>query len=511
MSKSYTKNYLKIYLWQGISLVLNFVSMFVVIPFLTSDPITYGVYSVCISFSIFLAYADLGFLGAGQKFAAEYFAKGDKDAEIKVIGFTTFILALFLIFFAIGFLLLSQQPQLLVKGIDNINQEKIASSLLLILAIFTPTTLLQRMLQLIFGIRLEDFIIQRNNIVGNLLKIISVLWFFRLGKYDIIGYFFFTQLINLLIALLTLTIAKKRYQYDFKTLIMAIRFNTSVFNKTKGLALVSLFLTVSWILYYEMDTIAIGKFIGVNQVAIYAIGLTILSFFRSIFGILFSPFNIRFNHFIGHDNDEGLKAFVFQVVVALMPVVTIPILAIAIYAKPLILTWVGSEYLKSIEIAQYLIFCNFFAFISYPMGMLLMAKEQQKKIYIIATLLPVIFWIGILSTVGVLGLKSFAIFKLVAFLLSFIVYYYLMLQYLQLSLWFSIKKIVAPILFPMVFLILSSVFIIEYLPTEKSKINLLSIAGTIGILIFMAFIIQYFSSSSWRRLVSKTVKSFVKA
>jgi O-antigen/teichoic acid export membrane protein len=117
--------------------------MFVVIPYLTSEPITYGIYSVCISFSIFLAYADIGFIGAGQKYAAEYFAKGDKEQEIKVIGFTNFILLVFLLLFSVGFFILSQQPELLVKGIDTINQHHIASSLLLSLAIFTPITFLQ--------------------------------------------------------------------------------------------------------------------------------------------------------------------------------------------------------------------------------------------------------------------------------------------------------------------------------------------------------------------------------
>lgn len=287
MQESYTKNYLKIYLWQGVSLVLNFLSMFVVIPYLASDPTTYGIYSVCISFSIFLAYADFGFMGAGQKYAAEYFAKGDKDAEIKVIGFTNFILGVFLLLFSIGFFVLSQQPELLVKGLDNANQHNIASSLLLILAIFTPTTLLQRLLQMIFGIRMEDFIVQRTNIIGSVFKILSVLWFFRAGKYNIVGYFLFSQIVSFLATLITLVIARKRYNYDFGSLFRSIYFNKAVFDQTKGLAIASLYITVSWILYYELDSVAIGKFLGANQVAIYAIGLTVLSFFRSILGILF--------------------------------------------------------------------------------------------------------------------------------------------------------------------------------------------------------------------------------
>jgi O-antigen/teichoic acid export membrane protein len=301
MDNSYTKNYLKIYFWQGVSLVLNFLSMFIVVPYLTSEPSIYGIYTVCISISIFLSYADLGFLGAGQKYAAEYFAKGQRKEEINVIGFTNFILLVFLLLFSAGFFILSLQPELLIKNLLPGKQETIASSLLLILALFTPVTLLQRLLQMIFGIRLEDYIIQRTNVVASLLKIISVLWFFREGQYNIVGYFLFTQIINLTAAMLTILIARKRFSYDFIALIKSIHFNKIVFAKTKNLAFTSFYLTFTWILYYELDPAAIGKILGPQQVAVFAIGLTIMSFIRSIMGILFSPFNARFNHFIGTD------------------------------------------------------------------------------------------------------------------------------------------------------------------------------------------------------------------
>nr|WP_315174770.1 polysaccharide biosynthesis protein [uncultured Flavobacterium sp.] len=508
MQQSYTKNYLKIYLWQGVSLVLNFLSMFMVIPYLTSDPITYGIYSICISFSIFLAYADLGFMGAGQKYAAEYFAKGDKEAEMKVIGFTNFILVVFLLLFSIGFFVLSQQPELLVKGIDTANQHYVASSLLLILAVFTPTTLLQRLLQIIFGIRMEDFIVQRTNIIGNVFKILSVLWFFRIGKYDIVGYFFFTQVVNFIGTLITLFIARKRYNYDFGYLFRSMYFNKAVFDKTKGLAFASLFITASWILYYELDSVAIGKFLGANQVAIYAIGLTVLSFFRSILGILFSPFNVRFNHFVGSGNESALKSFYLQIVTILAPIVVFPILTIAILARPIVLTWVGADYSSSIVVIQFLIFCNIFAFITYPTNFMLVAKEQQKTLYFVNTLLPFVFWTGIAFTITIWGLNSFAIFKLVAFLFSAIVLYKLMIGYLKLTFLDSITKIFSPMFFPILFLIFASFSIRGYLPEEKSKMNLLTVAVVMGGLILVAFVMQYFASEKWRQQMSKTLGLF---
>jgi O-antigen/teichoic acid export membrane protein len=481
-----------------------------VIPYLTSDPTTYGIYTVCISFTIFLSYADLGFMGAGQKYAAEYFAKGEIKEEIKVIGFTNFILLIFLLLFSIGFLILSFQPERLVNGLTTAKQISIASSLLLILAIFTPVTLLQRLLQMIFGIRMEDFIVQRTTIIASLLRILSVLWFFKNGKYDIVGYFLFFQIVNLLAAVFTLIIAKKRYNYNFRTLFKAVRFDKAVYNKTKGLAFTSLYLTISWILYYELDPVTIGKLLGAKQVAIYAIGLTILTFFRGILGILFSPFNVRFNHFIGSGDEGGLKSFVMQVVCILAPIVVFPIVAIALLVNPIVLSWVGTDYLESVDIIQFLVFCNLFAFISYPIGTLLMAKERQKEMYFVGTLLPVVFWGGILVSFQFLGLKSFAIFKLIAFLLSALTYYGIMLKYLEINFFESLRKIFRPMFFPILFLIVSAIVIRDYLPVEKAKLNFLLVALTAGILIIITFIIQYFSSENWRVQINKTLKTLKK-
>ena len=97
MQNSYSKNYLKIYFFQILSIVLGFTSLFVVVPFLSEDKTTFGIYSVCISITIFFSYADLGFLGAGMKYAAERFSKNEREEEIKIVGFTHFVLLVFLL------------------------------------------------------------------------------------------------------------------------------------------------------------------------------------------------------------------------------------------------------------------------------------------------------------------------------------------------------------------------------------------------------------------------------
>ncbi len=346
---------------------------------------------------------------------------------------------------------------------------------------------------------MEDFIIQRTNIIGNVFKILSVIWFFRVDSNDIVGYFLFTQIVNLLTALITLMIARKRYNYNFIVLFQSICFNKVIFNKTKGLAFTSLFMTFSWILYYELDSVAIGKLLGAEWVAIYSIGLTVLSFFRSIFGILFSPFNVRFNHFIGRGDEEGLKSFYLQVVTILAPLVIFPIITIAILAKPIVFSWVGDGYSESVHIIQYLVFCNFFAFITYPTNFMLIAKERQKALYFVNILLPFIFWIGIIFTIFVLGVKSFAVFKLVAFVIFAFVLYKFMIDYFKMNIYESLKIIFFPMFFSVLFLIVTSFVIRGYLPLEKTKMNLLIVAVVMVGLIFGSFVVHYFVSEKWRQ------------
>ncbi len=506
-AQSYTKNYLKIYFWQGISLVLSFLSMFVVIPYLTADPNIYGIYTVCLSISIFLSYADLGFLSAGQKYAAEYYIREEKNEEIKVIGFTGLILLVFLLLLSVLFTYLSFNPTLLVKNLAVESGYSVASSLLLILALFTPVTLFQRIAQMIFSIRIEDFIIQRSNIVASILKIISVLWFFRDGEYDIVGYFLFTQVINLIAILVNFIIARVRYNYDFKALFKAFYFDVEVYNKIKKVAFTSLFVTVSWVLYYELDPLVISKVLGANQVAVYAIGLTVLSFFRSILGIMFSPFNARFNYFVGNNDEEGLKNFFIQIVTTFAPFVVLPIIALTVLSKPLILSWVGSDYTESILITQFLLCCNLFAFFTYPAGILLLAQERVKDMFKINLLIPVVYWLGILITFKLLGLNSFAVFKLVAFFISASFYYLLIFRYLKISFSDMFFKLFKPLFLPVVSLVGLGLVFINYMPNYKSKLNLLIVAMVIGFLILVSFLVLFVFSDSWRKNLSRILSN----
>ena len=67
----------------------------------------YAIYSICISISIFLSYADFGFIKSAVKYGGEYFSKNDLISEIKLYGFTSFLLFISIIIIASSIFYLS--------------------------------------------------------------------------------------------------------------------------------------------------------------------------------------------------------------------------------------------------------------------------------------------------------------------------------------------------------------------------------------------------------------------
>ena len=500
--RSYTKNYLKVYLWQGISIILNFLSMFIVLPKLTQSPTLYGIYSICIATIVFLSYSDFGFLGAGYKYASESYACGEKSEEISIMGFIYFILMIFTSIFALVVLIFSLYPELIIKIIANPVEKIIASKLLLILSLSSFILITQRWFQVIFGIRVEDFVYQRTTIISSAMKIISVFYFFSENKYDIVGYFLFSQILNLFIVIFCFSWLFNVYHYDIKLLLKALRFRIDTYKKIKKLAYSSLYLTFMWLLYIELDPFVISKLLGAQFVAYYAIGLTVFSFLRTIGGTLYSPFQARFNHFTGVGDFAGLRRLFIKVIILLAPLMVFPTLSIFVLAKPLVINWVSIKYLESITVLQFLILGFMFNFISQPTSIILLSLEKIRLIYLTSTLTVVIYWLGILFTFNILYLESFALFRFISFFISAIVFIKIADDFLGINYLSFLKKFILPMI-PSILVMLSFLYLIEpLLPLAKSKVNLLFTVAA-GIIAFLLGVSVYYLFSEKFRIYIK--------
>lgn len=510
MKSSYFSNYLKIYFWQFLAIALNLLSMFIVVPRLSQSPSIYGIYSLCIAASIFLIYADFGFIGAGYKFASESFARKDIDEEIKIIGFGGFILFISVVFYSIVMLVFSSNPQILIKKSLEPAELKIASYLLAILAFSSPVILLQRLMQVIYGIRLEDFIFQKIMVIFNLFKILSLVYFFSSNKYDIVGYFGFCQVMTLIAGVISIFLAKKRYGYDFNLLFRSFRFSKIIFLKTKNIAFGTLFITAMTILYYELDPFIIIKLLGAEKAALYAIGLTLLSYFRVIFGMMYGPFQARFNHFIGLRDELGLQRIYKKIIILAAPVVIFPILTMIVLMKPFVYSWVGNQYSPSVLVSQFLIASYIYSFLAYPASILIIAKEKVKMLYIINAILPVIYWCGILLTISFLGIVAFSLFKFISFSILALIYFIFSRRFLRLTTRGLLKDILFPAILPGIFLFFFVKNSIHFLPYEKNNLNFLISTSSICVISLLSIMLHCLFSKEHRELLNNLYVKFVK-
>ena len=422
MQKLYTKSYIKIYFWRFISIISGFLSLLIVIPHLSNNVELYGIYSFCISFTLYLSYADIGFLSAGQKYASEAFAKGDRKEETEILGFTGAVLLLMIAPFSLAMIFFSFYPEMVLSDLSEAGA-KISGNIFLIIGVILPfQIIIQRLVQSILIIRIKDYISLRIDVVSNLIKILSVFYFFSNEKYMLVEYYFFVTIITIISSLIILVVIRKSEKYDFVYLLKCIKFRKKEFNKVKKLSISSLFLTIGWLIYYELDLIIIGKWFGTKEVAIYAIAFTFLNFLRTLWNSVFSPYAQRFNHFVGVKSKVLLKNMIANIIDYTFPLCVIVTVVLIVISSRLTIFWVGEDYIQSTEIMQILIAATGFSFITKPASFYFSAKTKYKYIYLLSIVLPLTFLLSVFILTpkyGILGIsisKTFAMF--VGFILS---------------------------------------------------------------------------------------------
>ena len=391
-------------------MTLNFIALFIVTPNLSSMPEIYGVYSMCVGLNVFLQYADLGFIKAGKKFASECIPIGDVDSERGYVGTSLVIYIIICLFLILGSALCVIYPDLIIKEVkNNIEILNIARKLLLVFMSSVPISVLEKFAGFIYSIRLLDFKIQRIQILGSIIKIASVPLVFFNDRYDIVSYYLFTQIVQLVCVSYIIYLSKD-IGYGLKCFIKILKFNRKAFDKMKALAAGGFAASISWILYYELDTLAISAMLGPKFVAIYSVGRTLQTYIRTIIGIVYAPFEVRFNHFVGQrDYNSFLKFFSF--ISSIYSIIVIPVVVVVIFASPFIISWVGSVYKDSILITQLLVLCFVFNAFSNPCSSIIYSFNKVKYLLWISSLQPIIFWVGIVISVNCVGVDSFAIFK----------------------------------------------------------------------------------------------------
>lgn len=490
------------------SFFFRFLSLAIVIPFLTKEPSIYGIYAICISLTIFLNYADLGFLKAIRKYATECYSSGQVEDELKLHGFATFILIINLSVIFIIFLYISKNPSILINDITDENSH-IASNLLFILSVSIFTLVPKKLCESIFRIRLDNYIYKIIFLIASSVTILSSFYFFRTGVYDIVGYFIFLKIIELVSVLSCLFVIKRKYAIKLIDLRKHIKYNSLVYEKVSKLSYSSLYTLFAWVLFYELDQVIIGKFYGSYDVAMYSIGLTLPVILRSVIGIMYTPINEKTNLLIGEGRIDKLKILYEKILVIYTPII-ISICLIGMLSINLIIPlWVGGEYEYSIYVSIILSAGFLMSFITYPIDILFLATEQVKKLYLYSTLLPVILWGGFFLFHGYIGFITVAIFKVIATVLIQVLYIRYYINFIDIKLTNFIEYVFKDNIYTIIFII-TFTQLLSYIQIKYEYLqNLYIIILFIGIITLFSLLISYYTNQKLKISLNNIYRQLV--
>ena len=501
-------SYFKSYLFQGFTMILNFFSMFLVLPALSSNIHIFGIYTSCIAFTTFLSYSDFGFLPAAQKLAMKFALKSDMKGEAEVIGFALFILLISSLFLSVGIVFLLIDPNLYLSDVTNNSDVCIARSLFAVLLISVLNFVLQKLIQMILATRYLDYKFQILNVFINSLRIIGIFYFFHAERYDIVGYFLYTQLVSLVLLLLFLAYVLGSTGMTSTLLLTSIKFNKTIYLSTKNLALSGVVSTLIWIFLYELDVIYISKNYGMTWVAFYAIGFTILAFFRGIFGMIYSPFVTRFNELIYLKNWTQIKNFYQMIVSFFSPFAIYPILLFFLNSEFFVISWVGLDYLQSVDLFRILVLVNIFAFLSYPTGMLIFSFGLLKRTLLFNVSTVILYWALVYVLFDFIGFEILAFSKLLIFCILFFYNLRFYNKFCKTRPTYLIQNVLKHHTIPATVIVaLSSVFNSIFVP-EQSKTNLLIFVLFFILSFVMSLILHYLLNRSFRLNVKQLVNVF---
>lgn len=347
---------LKIYFYRILSLIVGFGSMLVVLPLISYDVSKYAIYAVTMSLCLFLTYGDFGFLSACQKYCAEAVGKNAISEESEYLGFTMVLLLVVFCLFSFLMVLASFYPQIIIPELEE-KELRFASKMFLITGILMPIQVIcQRLIFLILTTRLKDYIFSRVDIFANLLKIIIAPLFLRGDEFLLFEYFLTTILLSILSCLIGFLIVSYKNIFPLVEIFKNLRWNKNIFDKTKYLAASMMISTICWIMYYELDVLISAQFFSIEAVAFYSLAFTFLNFLRSLWVSGFSPFLPLMNVRIGEGDVFGAKKISSSMILFTTPLFIIIALFLGKHMEPIIVYWVGYEFIASANIAAVLLF-----------------------------------------------------------------------------------------------------------------------------------------------------------
>jgi O-antigen/teichoic acid export membrane protein len=505
------KNYLLTYFWSILEYLTYFLSMFLVTPKITGtlSKEVYGAYMTVVGYTVFLNYMDFGFLGAANKYGCDEYIRGNKEKEIEILAGVSFIQILTFSVFSAAMIFFSQYPDMIIKGLNE-DSRQVSQYLFALLAIFVFGSIPRRIITIIAQFRIQMYQVTSWLIIGNLMNIGLIYIILRNNNgINIVYYYFFSNLIILVIVLFLGIRLFRKWKYPIRLFLKNLKIKKDILKYLWPFAKASLFSSVMYMLYYEVDTVYIAKFISAEQLAIYVIGFSLMGFFRRLSSTLNGPYVPKYNEYYVKNDDIGMKNFYFSNIAVIFPFIIIPAMVSIILMPQFIIAYVGDKYYDSIFISQILIASYLYGSLTDISSYVIVSKVKINIMYISSAIVTVIFWLIIFIFIDKYGIQAVAFAKTFSLLLSSIFTIYFCNKLLKIRFFEYAKIILLPgILSIGLAFVLSIPF--QGITTFKSKIELIKIMLIMGAICLISISFYIFISKQFKYAVGEELFSYKK-
>jgi O-antigen/teichoic acid export membrane protein len=502
------KRFMLTYMVNALEFFTAFLAMFFVTPKITGSVSTevYGTFAAVLSFSMFLSYADFGFLSAAFKFGCDEYLKGDRHKEVQILSSAAFVQFSAYLIFALIMLIFAKYPQAMINGL---NQETaaISSKMFCLLALFCFTSIPRRIITFIAEFRIKAYHVASRFILVNLVNIALVFFIFNSNNsMNIVYYYLFSSLASLGGTIIIGYYLFRKWNYSIKEFVAEFRFNRTILLFLWPLAKASFFTTLMYLLYYELDKIYILKFFSAGMLAFYAIGAGLSSYIRTLSSNLNSPYLPKYNKFHVQADDAGMKQFYLSNLAVVAPFIFVPVIVAVILMPKFIIAWVGVKFARSILLAQFLVGAWLFAPFTDIPSYIITAKVRIREMYLFSIIVTTAFWLIVLSTGRYIGVNSLAIARFSASILACAFYIFVGHSLIKLGFLEFAKKILLPTILTVILIIVLCQPFLGMVVT-KNKITLLKIVGigggiTVISLLFYILISKQFKDAIGRKYFS---------
>lgn len=452
--KLYNNDLIRIYFWNSLSTIFRLILTFVVIRMISENKNILGIYSVCISLSIFFSYSDLGFLKSAIKFSSEYVLSKEYDKQLRILGSGVFITFISIIIINIPIFVIAIKPVFLINHITE-KEIVFARSLILIVGAYSIFEVFKKYVVSFLSINLKNYY---SNIISFVISFLSLIYLFSTNNNEdyfwVIKYVFLVRVLEVIGIIVLFYLVKIKYGISFLTFFKSFTYNKKIITSSLKLSISGFIVSLLFLLFFEFDNIYLAKKVNLEKLSFYSVALISPLLLRTFFGIIYSPFSSIVNYSI-HSKHKTMSS-IRNLIWIFFDVVVLAVIIPFVFSKAIIFSYLGNSYAESVIPLSILSLLFLFTFLTYPLDIYIFSKKKYRLMYFLSFCPVITFW-GInfiqIEYIGIVDLNYFVLAKLIGMYINVPIYFLLCFKEKIFS-FFVVKKLLLKsiIIFSVIFI-----------------------------------------------------------